>query len=61
MLKISEKPSDFVIEDISSVKFFLIPPPFSPSGGGQGGGCPLRLCGEPNCYLNFNAVSLHKG
>ena len=26
--------------------FFLIPPPFSPSGGGHGGGHPLRLCGE---------------
>ena len=26
--------------------FFLIPPPFSPSGGGHGGGRPLRLCGE---------------
>jgi len=26
--------------------FFLIPPPFSPSGGGHGGGRPLRLCCE---------------
>jgi len=46
MLKISEKPCDFVIEDASSVKFFLFPPPFSPSGGGDGGGRPLRLGGR---------------
>jgi len=38
--------------------FFLFPPPFSPSGGGHGGGRPLRppismrasLCGGLNCY-----------
>ena len=31
--------------DNTSVKYFIIPPPFSPSGGGHGGGRPLRLCG----------------
>ena len=31
--------------DNPSVKYFIIPPPFSPSGGGHGGGRPLRLCG----------------
>jgi len=32
MLKISEKPCDFIVEDTPSLKFFIIPPPFSPSG-----------------------------
>ena len=43
MPKISEKPCDFIVEETPSLKFYIIPPPFSPSGGGHGGGRSLRL------------------
>jgi len=45
MLKISEKPCDFVIEDTSSVKFFSHSSPFLPLWRGTGGRAsfaPLR-------------------
>jgi len=35
------------------VKYFLIPPPFFPSGGGHGGGRPLRLVGAELLPFSF--------
>ena len=45
MLKISEKPCDFVIEDTSSVKLFSLFKVFPLR--------PLRLCGGLNCHQKF--------
>ena len=42
MLKISEQPCDFIIEETPSLKFFIIFIVFSLR--------PLRLCGGLNCY-----------